>query len=754
MIDSKQPALAGYGQIRRQFLQATPSGSSALAMVITPKEILDILRRHLFLIISLTVVGAFVGGGLWFVLRIIAPKYTARTFIEVLHPGQLDPTIIGTPFVASRDIAYEFRFSKAALIKQQSMLQELIRRDAVRGTKWFKKFGNDVLKIIEDLEDHFMAIPDRNSNYISIGMTCGDAEEAALIVNQMVELFVRSQMTTAETDIGQKLRDLSRQENELRDKLRTITNSLSDIRRSTGLTQLEGERNFLNTVTQKLASLEIEKMKLEADIEQVRASVTTYEQREVSDEIVQRDTESDPVVIGLIQQINSIEAELVRRLTNLGENHREVQQLREVLRQVMAEKDARSNLKALQIRDSDVTSIKDQFAVMTNRLAKLEELRAQTEKDQRDLDNTRASYDQLVSDREETKNKLFSVQEQISKYNLIKQDTEAAKVKPVGLAPPPLKMSFPRLVIFAPGGTFVGFLLGVGFAFLIELLNDLLRTPSDVMKFVNVPLLGMVTHKDLDDITKNADMWKVVRQSPFSMIGECYRQFRTNLKLSSDSSSQRVIFVTSGSAGEGRTAVAVNTAVTFAAEDKRILLIDANFRRPSSYKIFPDLNGYNPEAEKEDKGLSGYLAGSCSITEVIRSTGIDGMDVVDSGPLPANPAELLGGGRMAGLIRYAREHYDRVIIDGPPMIVSDAKALASQADGTVLVFNAAITRRGTAKRIVRELGEINTNILGAVLIGVRVLKGGYFREMFESYQEYQNSHKTLMTPQETPQGVS
>ena len=488
--------------------------------------------------------------------------------------------------------------------------------------------------------------------------------------------------------------------------------------------------------------LRLKRLKLEADIEQVRASAANYEERKVSDEIVQRDTENDPVVIGLIQRITSLEVELARKLTNLGENHREVQQLREVLRQTIAEKDARGNSKALQIRDSDVTTAKDQLSIMTNRLAKLEEMRAQTENEQRELDNARATYDQLVSDREEAKNKLFSVQEQISKYNLIKQDTETAKVKPVGLAPAPLEMSSPRLLVFAPGGTFLGFLLGVGLAFLIELLNDLLRTPSDVMKFVNVPLLGMITHKDIDDGTKNADMWKVARQLPFSMISECYRQFRTNLKLSSDSDTQKVIFVTSGNAGEGRTTVAANTATTFAAEDKRVLLIDANFRRPSSYKIFPNSNGHPAGTEQNDKGLSGYLTGSCSIKEIIRPTGIDEMDVIDSGILPANPAELLGGERMAELIRYSKEHYDHVIIDGPPMLVSDAKAIASQADGTVLVFNTAITRRGTAKRIVRELKEINTNVLGAILIGVRVLKGGYFRELFESYQEYQNSNRT------------
>ncbi|MHB0946478.1 MAG: tyrosine-protein kinase family protein, partial [Sedimentisphaerales bacterium] len=437
---------------------------------------------------------------------------------------------------------------------------------------------------------------------------------------------------------------------------------------------------------------------------------------------------------------SSYEAELARKLTTLGENHREVQQLRELLRQTVAEKDARSSAKSQQIRNSDVTVARDQLAVLTNRLAKLAELRDKTENEQRDLDNARSQYDQFVSDREEAKTKLFSIQEQISKYNLIKQDAESSKVKSIGPAPEPLEISSPKLLFFAPGGTFLGFMLGIGLAFLIELLNDLIRTPSDVMKFVNIPLLGMVVHKNLDAVTRKADMWTVARLLPFSIMSECYRQIKANLRLSAQAESQKVILVASGSAEEGRTTVAANMATTFAAGEKRVLFIDANFRRPTSYKIFPDSNEIG-ELDVHNEGLSGYLTGLHSIEQTIRQTGLEGMDVIDSGALPENPAEFLSGGKMTELIKYAQVHYDRVIIDGPPMIVSDAKALASQADGTILVFNTAITRRGTAKRIVRELKENNTNILGAVLIGVRLLKGGYFHELLESYTEYQGSHK-------------
>jgi len=746
MINNKQPGFSGQAPAVRQ--NARMPMPQQMAMTLTPKEIIDILRRHILLICVLTFLGAVTGGGLWFLLCRIAPKYTARTYIEVLSPGQSDPTVIGGP-LANKDVAYEFRFSKAALIKQQSMLQELIRRDKIRETKWFQSFGDDVLDVMDDLDKHLGATADRNSSYISVSMTCGNAEEAALIVNQMVDLFIRSQQTGVEADVSAKLSELNQQENELRGKLQSISSSLADIRRSTGITQLEegADTNFRHTITQKLGNLEVEKSKLEADIEEIRTSVANYEERKISDEIIQRSMENDPVVLGLIQKISDYEAELARKMTNLGENHREVQQIRELLRQTIAEKDARASAKSMQIRDSDVTTIKDQFAVLTNRLAKLEELRARAENEQRELDNTKATYDQYVSDREEAKTKLFAIQEQISKYNLLKQDAETAKVKAVGLAPPPLEMSSPLIIIYGPAGTFLGFLLGVGLAFLIEFLNDLLRAPRDVMKYANVPLLGMVIHKTVDPNTRKTDMWKVVRQQPFSMMSECYRQFRTNLKVSADADKQRVIFITSGNAAEGRTTAAVNIAATFAAEDSRVLLIDANFRRPSMDKIFPLSQELDGLAQNGGKGLSSYLLGECRIEDIIRTTGMSDTDVIDSGTLPKNPAELLGGQRMRELLDEAKKHYDRIIIDGPPMLVSDAKALAAQADGTVLVFNAATTRRGTAQRIVRELKEINTNVLGAVLIGVRVLKGGYYHEMLDSYHDYRDAKAEQMAGQ-------
>ena len=141
-------------------------------------------------------------------------------------------------------------------------------------------------------------------------------------------------------------------------------------------------------------------------------------------------------------------------------------------------------------------------------------------------------------------------------------------------------------------------------------------------------------------------------------------------------------------------------------------------------------------------GLSTYLTNQGEYNDIIRSSGIEGLDIIDSGLLPSNPAELLGSDRMKELLKKAGDDYDYIIIDGPPLLVSDAKTLASLVDGTLLVFNASSTRRGAAQRAMRELNEINANIIGCVLFGVRVMKGGYFQEKHRLFQEYQQAQTT------------
>ncbi|MHC4068364.1 MAG: polysaccharide biosynthesis tyrosine autokinase [Planctomycetota bacterium] len=721
------------------------------AAALTPKEIMGILRRRMLLIISLTVLGFFVGGTAWFLLRRFAPKYTARTYIKVLPPIIKDPLII-TSQVVNKDIQYGYRVSMVALLKQQSTLQSLLERDKVKNTKWFRSFGEvrdtSIVKAIDDLNKRFRAVAVRDGDYIVVTMTCGDRRESALIVNEIVDLFVASQGTTTRKEVSEKLARLNDQLDRIEGSLASSERALDETRRSYDLTDIEQEagRNFRHTIELTLDDLVLKRNDLVLEINQLQAAIKNLEELAVGpiNEQIENQIERDPVMLSLAQQLAFQESELAGRLTKFGENHRSVRQIQDLIKEIRLRREIRKAEIAEQTRQANLKNAEDSLIVMQERYAELGRQQQESEAKKKNLDLARVEYERRQSIRDERKERLDELKRQIEKQKIILEDPETPKVQRVGYAPPPLRVSFPSWSIFFPGGTMLGLLAGVGLAFLVELLSDLVRTPRDVSKYLHVPLLGIIPDAAEDEQVENIDLCHVVRDAPYSLISESYRRFRTNLKLSGPAESLKTLLVTSGMAGDGKTSVAVNLAVTFVAEDKKILLIDANFWRPSLHRVFPNSNenaeNKSQEGRPSEFGLSTALLGRCGYQEVIRPSGIEGFDIIDSGLLPSNPTELISGARMKQLLKHQRENYDYVIVDGPPvLLVSDVKALATFVDGNIVVFNAEATRRGAARRIIRELREVNAKITGCVLFSVKAMKGGYFEEQFKSYREYQET---------------
>ena len=180
-----------------------PMGPPAAGgMAMTPKEIMGILRRHIWMIIIFTVLGTVLGVGGWYLCDRFIPKYTSMGVIDVEPPIELDPMQI-TGVQPQKDIYYQFRFTKASLVKQDFMLKQLLEQsDKIRDTKWFKKFakvdaqGNiigdrvkAVNEALEDLKDNLGASAPRDNNYILVTMSCAKAKEAKLIVDEMVRIF-------------------------------------------------------------------------------------------------------------------------------------------------------------------------------------------------------------------------------------------------------------------------------------------------------------------------------------------------------------------------------------------------------------------------------------------------------------------------------------------------------------------------------------------------------------------------------------
>ncbi len=724
--------------------QGFPAASS-----LTPKAAMGILRRHIFLIFFLTMLGVAAGGAGWYLLKKYFPRYTSTTYIKVLPPVEKDPMDIVAP-QTQKDIIYGYRQSIANLIKQQSSLEDLLESDVVKKTQWYESRGS-TRKAVKYLNRYLTAYAHRDAEFVEVSMTCRDATEAKKIVDEMVRLFIANQGSVERGRVSDELVKLEERKARVKAELDAADKGLDDVRERWGITDLAMPtgRNFQHTITLKLNDLELEKNKLELGIRQLSADIANLKDLATGPitEQIQYVIERDAVVVTLTQQLAFQEAQLAAKLTKFGENHRDVLNMREQIEEIKKRRELRKAEIGELTRRANLENARDGLHVLQERFELLEKQRQEAEAQKKELDLARVQYEQRLKIRDERIVMLDLIKEQVEKLKMLHDSPETPKVLRIGDAPIPLEMAFSRQwYLWFPGGTMLGFMLGVGLAFLIEMANDLVRTPSDVAKYLHIPLLGVIPDASEDSQVRRVELMSVVRLAPYSVISESYRRCRTNLKLSGTAESLKTLLISSGMPGDGKTSVAVNLAATFVAADKKVLLIDANFRQPSLEKLFPKIQTDILEdklgVEGFNFGLSSVLMKQCGLQEAIRPGGIEGLDVIDCGPLPANPAELLGSPRMEELLGRQRNNYDHVIIDGPPvLLVSDAKVLARLVDTTLLVFNAATTSRGAAQRTLREFKEVNAKIIGCVLFAARSMKGGYFNEQFKLYRKYEKKAK-------------
>lgn len=276
---------------------------------------------------------------------------------------------------------------------------------------------------------------------------------------------------------------------------------------------------------------------------------------------------------------------------------------------------------------------------------------------------------------------------------------------------PPGGPSKPQPVRIMITALFMGLVIGVGIAFLIETLDESVRSPEDVEKKVGLPLLGTIPklEKGTTPIVALADV-----RSNFS---EAYYSVRTALQFSTNDGAPSSIVVTSARPSEGKSTSSTAIAQNFARLGSRVLLIDSDLRNPSLHKV---LNAENTQ------GFSNYLTGHMSLDQLAQQTSVPGLSFIPCGPMPPNPAELLGSAKLEAMLREAQANYDLVLIDAPPVMgLADAPLLASAAAGTLLVMEAGGTGRKLAKAAIRRLAVGNARILGILLTKFDARKSSY-----------------------------
>jgi len=443
------------------------------------------------------------------------------------------------------------------------------------------------------------------------------------------------------------------------------------------------------------------------------ALVGHLEQADTTDEELHRLIGTDAV------QNNKAVGDLYSRWYDLVKQHQEMSLTRNSRNRDMQALDSTINVTKSELKQASglyLQSVATRIASVDSSIA---DLRRQTQRfpplsaaQARLTDNVRtmeAGYDNLLS------------QYQLSR---IGESAETGRVRVIDAATTPLIPISPHKKRSAVIAALLGIALGMAAAVLADRFDDAVQGPDEVRDRLHLVLLGSIPRVRrkpgepvLDAEGTEAAYRLVTHVDPMSLVAEAFRSLRTNIAFARAHQDLRTLMITSPAPGEGKSTVAVNLATTFAQQGQRTLLIDADLRRSVLDKTF---------RIPRNPGLTDVLVGDVALAAAVRATDVPNLSILASGQFPPNPSELLGSPQMRATIELAKESFDIVMIDSPPILaVTDASVLSTVADGTVVVIRLGLTTREAVRRSIAQLRVVNGRVLGSVLNAVDFRGGGY-----------------------------
>jgi len=435
----------------------------------------------------------------------------------------------------------------------------------------------------------------------------------------------------------------------------------------------------------------------------------------------------DARVLALSQQVARLSQELEGLKSRFGERHEAVRRSQVALQGVQNDLEAQQNAVLVELVQQQAAVLQHDYNRARESEAELLDKVAEARSAAVRLSQRAAEYRQREDEFRRLQDLLQTVSDGLERMRIA-----AALARPniqiVQMPSIPFDPTEPRTVLYSVAAIIFSLMIGVGLSVALELMDTRIRTPAEVARQVGVPLLGSVPDLAEDDrLSLDTNLALVSYRSPESLLAEAFRQLRTSLLFTSDQPIKSVL-VTSPNPGDGKSTVAANIAIAMARSGNRVLLVEANFRRPALARLF-DV----PDA----LGLSNVLVGMNIASEAIQATAVENLDLLVGGAMPPSPADLLGSQAMQRFLDEQKKNYDRVVVDGAPiLVVADSHLLAEIVDGVVLVLRANENTRGMAQRGTRMVWSLKAKLLGAVLNGVRATKGGYFREAYQAYYDY------------------
>ena len=575
--------------------------------------------------------------------------------------------------------------------------------------------------------------PVKESRLVRVHFDAYHPDLSGKVPNVLVEEYIQLNLESRVNSSEQAKEWLGKQLEELKAKVERSDEALQAFGSQNDIISLDEKENptlkRLDELNQELAKAESERMAKEAIYRQIKQD---------------RAFDAIPSILEnkLIQDLKQTYIQLEAQYMRLSETFKPTYPEMVRLKNQMESTQKRLNIEVEKI----IASIKNEYESGLRREALL-----------------RAAFEQQ-------KTKTLTMQQKSIQYNILKRESDTNKdlyksllqrLKEVGVSAG-FQATNIQVVDRAetPRGPFapdrhksillavvIGLFLGVGLAFFFEYLDNTVKTPEDVEQLCRLPSFGMIPEVSCERRIrlpkgKSFPVELISSNYPKSILSEAYRNIRTSLMLSFSEQPPKKIAVTSANPLEGKTTTLINTAISLSQIGARVLIIDADMRKPRIHKVFDSGNGSGNGA-----GLSNFLSGNSKLWSVIRKTDIQNLYYIPAGSVPPNPAELIGSNLFRDMMQALAERFDHIIVDCPPVIgFADSIILSTVVDGVILVVLSGKTSRMALQHAKDALFQVNAKILGVVLNRVNILHSEYSDYYYRYYYYYGESGKKKELP--------
>ena len=705
----------------------------AMAGQMTGADVWRVIRANLVLIVVSVVAFTALGFAVNFWLARYYPSFQPIGMIEVQALPSNDPLADTSMLATDRQgIELEQR-TQATMLKHESLISEVLTRsNDVRATSWFTRFGGNAVEAKQDFIKRLSITPVPDTRLIQVSVSYSDPRDATVMVQELVDQHLKQQ--------GQARRDTelrrSRMLNDLKRQNQVKLNDLTELLRQKGGKlamdnlgvpgHLNAKENEASRMLEELTKQQSELEGVKISLDRANAQLNAGQDPPDVEESVAR----DPMLSAYRQGVDSIDVQ-ISEFAKLGPDHPQIKQLKARKDAYLKKYDDLRAEQASKYRTAYLDRLKSIMAVQTMAVERLTKQVEDVRKELAELTNDLNSYLVQMEEQKGLRDTLTKIGKELDDIQALESRGDQAKVQWAQRPIVPDLPTFPKLPVTLAVAIMLGLALSVGLAFLREMLDTSVRSPRDIARVGQLNLLGIVPDEQDDPQLSGVRLPLAIFEAPHSIVAEQLRQIRTRLQHSVSLDTTRAILVTSAGPEDGKTVIACNLAAGLALNGRRILLVDANFRRPQLHTVFGTTN---------EKGFANALANPAEFASFVKETPIPNLSVMPCGPRPPNATELLESQLLIDFIDHALDDYDHIIFDsGPLLFVSESVALAPRVDGVVTVVRAQQNSRGALQRVRDTLRQTKAQQIGIVLNAVKAQGGGYYARNIKTYYEYQGS---------------